>query len=324
MEHINQSVKIVCILRRFFPDNVVYNIRSLLRLAIDLNGYTNNEIIDYIRDGTTSTLNTKICQYLKHKYGYSRRNIYLLKRYQLIHVVQKFNIYIPICRYRINENKIFVDKYVENIKWGNECVQYKLKDDDTSYSIDNSKVISINNISNYRKTYKISILINKITDKCVKIYTFYIDPKNKLTNYSMYQSRYILMPKSLFIRLVLENTLTECFQNRYQYANDTILNSKCKYINIQNVPTNILDKIPDAYKYMLLNNFHDRLNIIQNHFTENKDKFDSDDKHTLILLQETIKKNLFSSSYIIDIDQHYLERVDEALKIYEKFVITSS
>ena len=88
MEHINHSIKIVCILRRLFPDNVVYNIRKWLHLAIDLNGYTNIQIMDAIKDNLKSNTST-VNRYIQKKYGYKRRYIHLLKRYQLIHVLQK-------------------------------------------------------------------------------------------------------------------------------------------------------------------------------------------------------------------------------------------
>ena len=144
MEHLNHSIKIVCILRRLFPDNVVYNIRSNLRLAIDLNGYTNEQLINTIKDNITYMLTKKIHKYIQTKYGYNRRKICLLKKYQLIHVIQKFNIHIPIRRHPLDQNKIFVDKYIDNITWGTNNIKYTLKDDNTEYYLDNSKCIFIN------------------------------------------------------------------------------------------------------------------------------------------------------------------------------------
>lgn len=319
MEHLNQSIKIVCILRRLFPDNVVYNIRSILRLAIDLNGYTNNEIIDSITSGTTYTLTTRIHQYLKTKYGYNRRKICLLKRYQLIHVIQKFNIHLPIRRYRLDQDKIFVDKYVENIKWGTQHVEYKLKDDDNIYSLNSSNSISLTNIPNCYKNYKISILIDKVTDKRVKIYTFIIENIYKLHDYKRYQLQYITISKYLLIRLMLENTLMTGSQERYYNCYPILLYSKRKSLKIQNVSSDILDKIPDTYKYRLLNNFHDRLNIIRNHFTEIKHQLNEDDTEIIITIIKEIANCLSHTSYIKDVEQYYLDKIDHSLKEYENF-----
>lgn len=87
------SIQIVCALKRIFPELVVQKIRNYAKLAIDLNGYTVEELIDSIRE------RVKVSEYTYKKY---KRYYYNLKRYQVIHVLQKFNIDIPILRYRVN------------------------------------------------------------------------------------------------------------------------------------------------------------------------------------------------------------------------------
>ena len=313
MEHLNHSIKIVCILRRLFPDNVVYNIRTNLRLAIDLNGYTNEQLIDTIKDNITYMLTKKIHKYIQTKYGYNRRKICLLKKYQLIHVIQKFNIHIPIRRHPLDQNKIFVDKHIDNITWDTNNIKYTLKDDNTEYYLGNSKCILMNIPYSGEKR---SILIDKITNKYVRFYLFTSRTDNKLSHYKIYKLEYISKSKYMFMRIVIESSYSKCYY---------ILYSRYKNLNIQNVPSTILDKIPDTYNYRMLNNFHDRLDVIKNHFEKVKHLFhDKDNTNTIKNLINAIIHSLSGKSYIKDINQAYLNRIEHALNQYENYIMKQS
>ena len=92
-DKIYSSIQIVCALKRLFPDLVVQKIRYYTKLAIDLNGYTVEELKEFVK-----TRKEEISDYTKKKY---RRAWYNLKRYQVVHVVQTVNIEIPILQYTL-------------------------------------------------------------------------------------------------------------------------------------------------------------------------------------------------------------------------------
>ena len=104
MEHIYTCIRLVCHLRRLFPDNVVYNIRSHLKLALDLNGYTNRELLEYIKKDNRY-IQIDVNEYLRNKYGKNRCRLDLLKKYQIIHVIQRFNFNILLRRYPKKDDK---------------------------------------------------------------------------------------------------------------------------------------------------------------------------------------------------------------------------
>jgi hypothetical protein len=118
MEHIYKSIEIRDYLYSFFPlpDLAIELIINNLKLAVDLNGYTNEMLKLYINQHKIVDLN----KYLRKTYGKYRSNLSLLKRYQLIKVIQHFNIPVSLKPYKID----IIDKYLNDngIKYENKNI----------------------------------------------------------------------------------------------------------------------------------------------------------------------------------------------------------
>tara|TARA_B000000477_G_scaffold8209_1_gene6663 strand:- start:2697 stop:3026 length:330 start_codon:yes stop_codon:yes gene_type:complete len=101
MEHIYKSIEIKDYLYSFFPlpDLAIELVIKNLKLAVDLNGYTNEILKLYIKHHNIVDLN----KYLRKTYGKYRSNLGLLKRYQLIKVIQYFDIPVPLKPYKIDK-----------------------------------------------------------------------------------------------------------------------------------------------------------------------------------------------------------------------------
>lgn len=101
MEHIYKSIEIKDYLYYFFPlpDLAIELVINNLKLAVDLNGYTNEMLKLYIKKHKIVDLN----KYLRKTYGKYRSNLGLLKRYQLIKVIQHFDIPVPLKPYKIDK-----------------------------------------------------------------------------------------------------------------------------------------------------------------------------------------------------------------------------
>lgn len=145
-DKVYSSIQIVCALKRVFPELVVQKIRYYAKLAIDLNGYTVEELKEFVKMGSTEVSEeqvksmkmfcdtigikfnenrfndfvkitteiseyTMILKYTKKKYN---RTFHNLKRYQVLNVIQKFNIYIPLLK----------DKLDIYFKWCNKFNKY--------------------------------------------------------------------------------------------------------------------------------------------------------------------------------------------------------
>ena len=95
MEHIYKSIEIKNYILTFFPlpDLALELIINNLKLAVDLNGYTNDFLKIYIVNNLKK--NIDLNKYLHKKYGKGRSSLSLLKKYQLIHIIQYYNIDIP-------------------------------------------------------------------------------------------------------------------------------------------------------------------------------------------------------------------------------------
>ena len=91
MYHILHSIKFKQYLYDIlpFPDLAIEIIMYYLKLAVDLNGYTNFDLKTYI---IHYNFNNNIDTYLFNKY----KKIYNAKKYQLIDSIQKFNIPIEL------------------------------------------------------------------------------------------------------------------------------------------------------------------------------------------------------------------------------------
>ena len=116
-ENLYSSIQIVCTLKRVFPDLVVQKIRNYAKLAIDLNGYTLKELKTFVYEKYHYNIKIVIIHnYAKEKYKCPFNK---LNRVQVIDVIQKINVEIPILRNRLDNyykqcNKF--NKYYTKIK----------------------------------------------------------------------------------------------------------------------------------------------------------------------------------------------------------------
>ena len=110
MEHIYKSIEIKDYLYSFFPlpDLAIELVINNLKLAVDLNGYTNEMLKLYIKQHKIVDLN----KYLRKNYGKYRSSLGLLKKYQLVKVIQHFDIPVPLKPYKID----IIDKYLNDNK----------------------------------------------------------------------------------------------------------------------------------------------------------------------------------------------------------------
>ena len=95
-EKLYSSIQIVCALKRVFPELVVEKIRNYTKLAVDLKGYTLKELKNHVNNEENVYY---IEEYIVNKY---RNTLYFLKREQVIKIIQKFNIDIPLYRNRMD------------------------------------------------------------------------------------------------------------------------------------------------------------------------------------------------------------------------------
>ena len=136
MEHLYKSIEIKNYLICFFPlpDLAIELIIKDLKLAIDLNGYTNEMlkiyILNYFSQFHNYILNyykvNKLNVYLRKKYGKYRSSLGLLKKFHLIHLIQHFNINIPLKPYVIDVIKQFQNNI--NITSNNNIITIKVDD----------------------------------------------------------------------------------------------------------------------------------------------------------------------------------------------------
>ena len=110
MEHLYKSIEIKNYLICFFPlpDLAIELIIKDLKLAIDLNGYTNEMLKIYILN--YFKVRDELNVYLRKKYGKYRSNLGLLKKFHLIHLIQHFDIPVPLKPYKID----IIDKYLND------------------------------------------------------------------------------------------------------------------------------------------------------------------------------------------------------------------
>ena len=133
MEHIYKSIEIKNYILTFFPlpDLALELIINNLKLAVDLNGYTNDLLKKYIENNIKDKINLN--KYLHKKYGKGRSSLSLLKKYQLIHIIQYYNIDISLKRYGNilleyqNNNKIKIDIENNIIKINTDLSNIELK-----------------------------------------------------------------------------------------------------------------------------------------------------------------------------------------------------
>ena len=87
MEHLYKSIEIKNYLISFFPlpDLAIELIIKNLKLAIDLNGYTNEMLKKYILNNFK--VRDELNEYLRKKNGKYRSSLGLLKKFHLIHLI---------------------------------------------------------------------------------------------------------------------------------------------------------------------------------------------------------------------------------------------
>ena len=133
MYHILHSIKFKQYLYDIlpFPDLAIEIIMYYLKLAVDLNGYTNFDLKTYIID---YNFNNNIDTYLFNKY---KKKIYNSKKYQLIDSIQKFNI--PIELLPFDKFNLLYKQYKNTISITPQYISF------FEYNIPIQKSIKLNN-----------------------------------------------------------------------------------------------------------------------------------------------------------------------------------
>jgi|TARA_Y100000385_G_scaffold196593_1_gene203586 hypothetical protein len=203
MEHIYKSIEIKNYILTFFPlpDLALELIINNLKLAVDLNGYTNDLLKKYIENNIKDKINLN--KYLHKKYGKGRSSLSLLKKYQLIHIIQYYNIDISLKRYGNilleyqNNNKIKIDIENNIIKINTDLSNIELKINTViKLAVDNLilyiyiKKIKNNKIYNYviiyQKDNTIKLLFNnRIGINAIKLGILYSYIKSVKKNYDI-------------------------------------------------------------------------------------------------------------------------------------------
>jgi hypothetical protein len=224
MEHLYKSIDIKNYLICYFPlpDLAIELIIDNLKLAIDLNGYTNIMLKTYIMFN-----NINLNEYIRLKYGKNRSNLSLLKKYQLIHIIQHYNIDIPLQPYKIDELKKFKE------------------DNNITLSTENNSII-INNITLSVNTL-IPININSSIIKNLFIYIKTIN-NNKISNYALvckYNNNNIsiiinITTKIDYVKLALLYCYTTVYNNNLTFTRKRTTDNL--YIEMRNILCLIHDK----------------------------------------------------------------------------------
>ena len=218
MEHLYKSIEIKNYLICFFPlpDLAIELIIKDLKLAIDLNGYTNEILKKYILNNLKKR--DELNLYIRKKYGKYRSSLGLLKKFHLIHLIQHFNINIPLKRYAINVIKQFENNI--NITSKNNIITIKI--DDKVIELKPNTLIELNvmvkdnlylyykeirenNIYNYvlvsKRPYSIKVICNFRSGPNIKkiaLLCYYSILINN-TIYNSLDELYIEMRKILFL-----------------------------------------------------------------------------------------------------------------------------
>lgn len=164
MEHLYFSIKIENVLNDIFPEPAVECIRKYLKLAIDLNGYTNKDLREYI---FAEDNNNEINVYSRRKYGKNRSCVSKLKKYQLIHIIHHFNIDIPILRFPRDIAKEICNNLFDKVQWNADHIELFLAEKDKRIDQksppiivslkDTIHMVKINDMNGHIHTYNIHI-----------------------------------------------------------------------------------------------------------------------------------------------------------------------
>lgn len=149
-----------------FPDLAIESIRKNLTLAIDLNGYTVEELKDFI---PKLNRNNEI---LKKRFG-RKCNFSNAKRIQVIYLINYLNIIIPHMFKKPNIYQVYCDEKIKDIKLSKELNKAEI-----IFNTDEVKEIKTNKltkITEWNNRFKIKnmetfMLIEKFTDKTAVIY----------------------------------------------------------------------------------------------------------------------------------------------------------
>lgn len=312
MEHINQSCKIVCVLRRWFPDNVVYKIRSHLKLAIDLNGYSNKELLDaIIQNIVLKRIDiVEMNKYIKKKYCGKRNNVRHLKKYQLIHIIQKYNIDIPIKRYLYDIYSIFVNKHVENIVYS-QYIECKLRYVDTDIHINKDRKLTFTD-----DNLIVSLFIDKHINNHFILWVFTVYKRRTFHNFRKFTLKKLRIPTEMLISYVLHfhhNIPTTMIKL------ETLVDKGVEYY-YKSVKEYVLDKLDNIKTYIQLANLHDRIYEVKKKYRRYYTYFGSQG------FMETVQsyiENTYITLDIIepeDVSSEYLLTIDNATKRAEDAV----
>jgi hypothetical protein len=224
MEHLYNSIKIKDYLIKYFPlPNIPLElIINNLKLAIDLNGYTNENLKYYIKFNFNNN-NQKLNLYLKKKYGKYRSNLNLLKKYQLIHIIQYFNINIPIKPNKDYILNIFKDKYNINININKNIINFSINNDNFNFLKKKLIKININSEHNIYLYFKNIIIYNK--DYYISNFIIFNDFKYLTLYYNTFNPFKIN-------KLILLYYYTTILNNNLNFENYNINEFNIEMINI--------------------------------------------------------------------------------------------
>ena len=146
MEHIYKSIDIKNYLICYFPlpDLAIEIIINNLKLAIDLNGYTNDNLKTYIMFNQKNS--KELNCYIRSKYGKYRSNLSVLKKYQLIHLIHNYNINIPLKPFKTDLFKKFQEDNNIKLSLEHESIIINMNNNKTTLPVNTLIPIKINDI----------------------------------------------------------------------------------------------------------------------------------------------------------------------------------
>tara|TARA_E500000331_G_scaffold341793_1_gene374692 strand:- start:1353 stop:2264 length:912 start_codon:yes stop_codon:yes gene_type:complete len=222
MEHIYTSIDIENELYNIFPPTVVECMRKYLKLAIDLNGYTNKQLREFIYD---QKMNNEINKYVSKKYGKSRSCVSKLKKYQMIHVIQHYNFNIPLLRFPIDIFKEPYDNSFENVEWTDDTMTlYFVEKDKRIDEKSPPTVISLNDVNSIQLRYNNYLhKYHFIVDQITKNHIYCIFFQEKLYNNGLHASMpefCLIKVNHLFFSFLFSNDYGENVKTIYKYIED--------------------------------------------------------------------------------------------------------
>lgn len=296
MEYLESSIAIKDYLLNEFPlpDIALELIINNLKLAVDLNGYT-KEMLEYFINNHFKADYTNLykCEFACRKYNktYSKLN-----KYELIGVIQHFDIDIPFRPKRINVDITNIKENFENFKKTFEEIitkddeQFKFNTDD---QIDESIILDLFELIHLPKG---SIL-----------YSLDNFPKKTFIEYTLYKDESIK-----YIGFSLHNQILIIYEYNYMKERAYTQNNFTTYYCI-NANTELISDISIVYRYFSLQKFDfyektlQKLDIYKN---IKADKFNElCTKNALIELYNKIKQQCNKNAFTITEGQEDVQEI---------------